>query len=184
MCSVVPVSSGMITAVESCVRSRCSRSAEGVPSVIRFRLDPGAEPFRDLVFGWTRHDPVAAEGDPVILKADGFPTYHLASVVDDHLMRVSHVLRGSEWLISTAKHLQLYRARVDAAGLRSPCAAAQPRRLQAVQETGRHQCPRFRQQGVLPETLLDLVHARRLRLSGESDIHTRPSRGGYRIGCF
>ena len=46
--------------------------------------------------------------DQVILKADGFPTYHLASVVDDHYMNISHVLRGEEWLYSTPKHLFLY----------------------------------------------------------------------------
>lgn len=50
------------------------------------------------------------EGDPVILKSDRFPTYHFANVVDDHLMRVTHVLRGVEWQISTPKHLMLYRA--------------------------------------------------------------------------
>lgn len=80
-----------------------------VPHVIRFRLESGVEPFNDLVFGWNRHEVAQVEGDPVVMKADGFPTYHLANVVDDHLMKVSHVLRGSEWLISTSKHLLLYR---------------------------------------------------------------------------
>lgn len=47
--------------------------------------------------------------DQVILKADGFPTYHLAVVVDDHLMGITHVVRGEEWISSTPKHLQLYR---------------------------------------------------------------------------
>lgn len=50
------------------------------------------------------------EGDPVILKSDGFPTYHLACVVDDWLMGVTHVLRGVEWQVSTPKHLMLYKA--------------------------------------------------------------------------
>lgn len=50
------------------------------------------------------------EGDPVILKSDKFPTYHFANVVDDHLMRITHVLRGIEWQISTPKHLMMYRA--------------------------------------------------------------------------
>lgn len=50
------------------------------------------------------------EGDPVILKSDRFPTYHFANVVDDHLMKITHVLRGVEWQISTPKHLMLYRA--------------------------------------------------------------------------
>ena len=44
------------------------------------------------------------------MKSDGFPTYHLANVVDDHDMRISHVLRGEEWMPSTAKHLLLYKA--------------------------------------------------------------------------
>ncbi|EGD80686.1 glutamyl-tRNA synthetase [Salpingoeca rosetta] len=48
--------------------------------------------------------------DQVLLKSDGFPTYHLANVVDDHMMNITHVLRGEEWLISTAKHELLYRA--------------------------------------------------------------------------
>ena len=46
--------------------------------------------------------------DQVLLKSDGFPTYHLASVVDDSRMEISHVIRGEEWLNSTAKHLILY----------------------------------------------------------------------------
>lgn len=49
--------------------------------------------------------------DQILLKSDGFPTYHWACVVDDHLMRVSHVVRGEEWLTSTPKHLILYRMR-------------------------------------------------------------------------
>ncbi|OCT61634.1 probable glutamate--tRNA ligase, mitochondrial isoform X1 [Xenopus laevis] len=89
------------------VEEKLSRSS---PYVIRFHLQEGPQPFQDLVYGWTQHDVASVEGDPVILKGDGFPTYHLANVVDDHRMDVSHVLRGAEWLISTAKHLLLYQA--------------------------------------------------------------------------
>ena len=46
----------------------------------------------------------------MLLKADGFPTYHLANVVDDHLMGISHVIRGAEWLTSTPKHILLYQS--------------------------------------------------------------------------
>ncbi|XP_019634840.1 PREDICTED: probable glutamate--tRNA ligase, mitochondrial [Branchiostoma belcheri] len=92
-------------------QEECRRRLEdGIPHVIRFKLEDKAQPFTDLVFGVTRHDVASIEGDPVILKGDGFPTYHLANVVDDHLMQISHVLRGQEWLISTGKHLMLYRA--------------------------------------------------------------------------
>ncbi len=48
--------------------------------------------------------------DQVLLKADGYPTYHLANVVDDHLMEVTHVIRAEEWIASTPKHIQLYKA--------------------------------------------------------------------------
>jgi glutamyl-tRNA synthetase len=61
--------------------------------------------FHDLIRGET-HAP--RPDDQVILKADGFPTYHLAVVVDDHLMEITHVVRGEEWISSTPKHLLLY----------------------------------------------------------------------------
>src|SRR5207245_9603343 len=50
----------------------------------------------------------SSQDDQVLLKSDGFPTYHLASVVDDHEMQISHVIRGDEWLASAAKHVILY----------------------------------------------------------------------------
>lgn len=53
---------------------------------------------------------VVDEGDFVLLKSDGFPTYHLANVVDDHSMKISHVVRGMEWIPSTPKHIKLYRS--------------------------------------------------------------------------
>jgi glutamyl/glutaminyl-tRNA synthetase len=46
--------------------------------------------------------------DQVLIKSDGYPTYHLANVVDDHLMQITHVIRGEEWLSSTPKHILLY----------------------------------------------------------------------------
>lgn len=52
----------------------------------------------------------SAVEDAVLLKSDGFPTYHLASVVDDHLMQISTVIRGEEWVSSIPKHLQLYKS--------------------------------------------------------------------------
>ncbi|RNI23245.1 glutamate--tRNA ligase [Flexivirga caeni] len=61
--------------------------------------------FDDLIMGRTK---APRPDDQVILKADGFPTYHLAVVVDDHLMEITHVVRGQEWISSTPKHLLLY----------------------------------------------------------------------------
>lgn len=65
--------------------------------------------FNDLVYGRIARNVAAVEGDPIILKSDGFPTYHLANVVDDHDMKITHVLRGVEWQSSTTKHILLYR---------------------------------------------------------------------------
>lgn len=77
---------------------------------IRFKLDDYEESFPDLIYGEISYNVATNEGDPVILKSDGYPTYHFANVVDDHLMRITHVLRGVEWQVSTTKHLLLYKA--------------------------------------------------------------------------
>ncbi|KAF4512097.1 hypothetical protein G6O67_001279 [Ophiocordyceps sinensis] len=86
-----------------------SRGAEGEAHVVRLKGDAFGRPkFRDAIYGqFQKKNP---EEDFVILKTDGFPTYHLANVVDDHLMEITHVIRGEEWLISTPKHLALYKA--------------------------------------------------------------------------
>lgn len=63
--------------------------------------------FNDLIRGDLEFSSEQID-DQVLLKSDGFPTYHLANVVDDHLMKISHVIRGEEWLSSTPKHVLLY----------------------------------------------------------------------------
>lgn len=75
----------------------------------RFKLDPFTNEYNDLVYGKMMYNVSEQEGDPVIIKSDGFPTYHFAHVVDDHRMQITHVLRGVEWQISTTKHLLLYK---------------------------------------------------------------------------
>ncbi|XP_041974219.1 probable glutamate--tRNA ligase, mitochondrial [Aricia agestis] len=82
----------------------------GTPYCVRFKLLSDCQSFEDMIFGGIAYDVSLNEGDPVLMKSDGFPTYHFANVVDDHLMQISHVLRGVEWQISTTKHLLLYRA--------------------------------------------------------------------------
>ncbi|VEN35936.1 unnamed protein product [Callosobruchus maculatus] len=78
--------------------------------MIFFQISDQEESFDDLVYGQISYNISLNEGDPVIVKSDGYPTYHFANIVDDHFMNVSHVLRGVEWQISTTKHLLLYRA--------------------------------------------------------------------------
>ncbi|XP_010339087.1 nondiscriminating glutamyl-tRNA synthetase EARS2, mitochondrial isoform X2 [Saimiri boliviensis] len=125
---------------------------------IRFRLEKAAPAFQDLVYGWNRHDVASVEGDPVIMKSDGFPTYHLACVVDDHHMGISHVLRGSEWLVSTAKHLLLYRA----LGWQPPHFAHLPLLLnrdgsKLSKRQGDIFLEHFAADGFLPDSLVDII---------------------------
>ncbi|NWX07929.1 SYEM protein, partial [Caloenas nicobarica] len=132
--------------------------SRGLDWVVRFRLEKGVQPFWDLVYGWSRHEVADVEGDPVILKGDGFPTYHLANVVDDHHMGISHVLRGTEWLTSTSKHLLLYRA----FGWDPPQFGHLPLLLnrdggKLSKRQGDIFLERFARDGYLPEALLDII---------------------------
>jgi glutamyl-tRNA synthetase len=77
-------------------------------SASRFR-QPGSTTFRDELRGDITFDHSNVD-DQVLLKSDGFPTYHLANVVDDHLMEISDVIRAEEWISSTPKHVLLYQA--------------------------------------------------------------------------
>ena len=84
--------------------------AEGVSYVIRLKMPYEGDTVvhdelrGDIVFENSKID------DQVLLKSDGFPTYHLANIVDDYLMEITHVIRAEEWIASTPKHIQLYKA--------------------------------------------------------------------------
>jgi glutamyl-tRNA synthetase len=89
---------------------RAARAAAGLPPVIRLAVPlEGTTVVHDLIRG-----PITVENssilDPVLLKSDGMPTYHLAVVVDDHLMKITHVLRGEEWISSAPLHALIYAA--------------------------------------------------------------------------
>lgn len=80
------------------------------PYVIRLKVDANDHvSFHDMIREVVRFDSSQLD-DRVLLKSDGMPTYHLANVVDDHLMEISHVIRGEEWLASTPHHILLYKA--------------------------------------------------------------------------
>jgi glutamyl-tRNA synthetase len=117
--------------------------------------DDVADVFDDLIRGGSRPAP----DDQVILKADGFPTYHLAVVVDDHEMGITHVVRGEEWISSTPKHLLLYRwLGLDAAAVRAHAAAAQRGQVQDLQaQEPWARLTWFREQGYLPEALVNFL---------------------------
>ena len=83
----------------------------GKPYVIRLKVPmEGETKFSDHILGdivWKNED---ISPDPVLLKTDGFPTYHLANIVDDHMMKISHVMRAQEWIPSTPLHVQMYKS--------------------------------------------------------------------------
>ncbi|OWP63483.1 glutamate--tRNA ligase [Hymenobacter amundsenii] len=83
--------------------------AAGTPYVIRLKVPRKEEVrFQDLIRGWVVVHSSAID-DKVLMKSDGMPTYHLANIVDDHLMEITHVIRGEEWLPSAPLHVLLYR---------------------------------------------------------------------------
>jgi glutamyl-tRNA synthetase len=83
--------------------------AEGRPYVIRMKVPAGSTTFRDELRGDITFEHSNVD-DQVLMKSDGFPTYHLANVVDDYLMRITDVIRAEEWISSTPKHVLLYQA--------------------------------------------------------------------------
>lgn len=91
--------------------SRCQYlMEEGVPYVIRFKMPADDElKMKDIIRGEINIKTSALD-DKVLFKSDGMPTYHLANIVDDHLMKISHVIRGEEWLPSMPLHVMLYMA--------------------------------------------------------------------------
>jgi glutamyl-tRNA synthetase len=96
--------------------------------------------------------------DQVLIKSDGFPTYHMANVVDDHLMQISHVIRGEEWLPSAPKHLLLYQA----FGWMPPQFAhlpllLNPDRSKLSKRQGDVAVEDYRAKGILPQSLLNFV---------------------------
>ena len=86
------------------------RAAAGEAHIVRLAVpQDGTVRFNDRLRGPVEIA-VTQIDDQVLLKSDGFPTYHLANVVDDHLMEISHVIRAEEWISSTPKHVLLYQA--------------------------------------------------------------------------
>ena len=135
------------------------RAADGEAHTIRLKIPLGETTvFHDQLLGdveWKNDD---VNPDPVLLKSDGFPTYHLANVVDDHLMEISHVLRAQEWLSSTPLHVIMY----SAFGWDPPryCHLPMVMGQDGKKLSKRHGAAgidEFRKQGYLPEALINYI---------------------------
>jgi len=135
-----------------------TRLAAGEKAVIRFKVPlDGLTEFHDQIRGRIEYQNAVLD-DLVILKRDKYPTYHLASVIDDHYMETSHVLRGDEWISSTPKHVLLY----SAFGWEPPVFCHLPVILAAgggklSKRKGAASVGDFRDLGYLPETLVNFL---------------------------
>ncbi len=135
------------------------RKAAGVKPVVRLLVpQEGKTEFEDLVLGTIKTKNKDIPADPILLKSDGFPTYHLANVIDDHLMEISHVMRAQEWIPSTPLHLLLY----DAFGWDPPRFAHLPMVMgkdgsKLSKRHGATSVIEFRRQGYLPEAMTNYV---------------------------
>lgn len=140
------------------VSERKSLEAESDSSVVRFKmpLDCTSE-VDDVIRGKVSFDNSLID-DFVIMKSDGFPTYHLANVVDDHHMQISHVLRAEEWLPSVPRHIQLY----EAFGWDHPKFAHMPiilapDRSKLSKRHGATSVAEYREQGYLPDAMMNFL---------------------------
>lgn len=149
------------------------REAAGQSFVIRLKVPLTGEcVFDDAVKGKISA-PWADIDDQVLLKSDGFPTYHLANVVDDHLMKITHVIRGDEWMSSTPKHILLY----ESFGWTPPTFMHMPLLLgKDGRKLSKRKNPTsifyFRDSGYLPEALMNFLTLMGYSMPGDKELYT------------
>ena len=148
--------------------------SESIPFVVRFLMpDEGISQIDDLVRGIIEFDNDLVE-DFVILKADGFPTYHLASVVDDHHMGITHVFRGEEWVSSIPRHVQIYRAFDWETPIYAhlPTILA-PDKTKLSKRHGATSVLEYKERGYLPDAVVNFLSLLGWSLDGETEIISR-----------
>lgn len=146
---------------------------QGAPHVIRFRMPENKDVICDdlirgqIIFNTKNLD------DYVLMKADGFPTYHFANIVDDHLMKITQVMRGDEWIASTPKHVLLY----EAFGWQMPQFAHLPQllnkqRKKLSKRDGDSSVSDFVESGYLKEALLNFIALLGWNAGTEQEVYT------------
>ncbi len=135
-----------------------AKIAAGEPYVIRLKVPrEGETEFNDLIRGRVVFENSVID-DQVLLKSDGFPTYHLACIVDDHYMKITHVIRAEEWISSTPKHIILYNAFgwLPPKFAHAPMVLA-PDRSKLSKRHGATGVKQFESLGYLPEALVNFL---------------------------
>jgi len=153
---------------------RAKFEVQGVVPVIRFKIPlEGQTRFNDLIKGEVAFDNSTLD-DFVLLKSDGYPTYHLANVADDHLMKITHVLRADEWLSSTPRHMLLY----NALGYQPPLFAHLPMilgndRSKLSKRHGATAIIEYRDQGYLPQAMMNFLALLGWALDDHTELFTK-----------
>jgi len=155
-------------------KERAEFEAKGAASVIRLKVPlDGQTTFHDLIRGDITFSNSDLD-DLVLFKSDGYPTYHLANIVDDHLMKITHVMRADEWLSSTPRHVLLYRA----FGWEPPLFAHLPMILgsdksKLSKRHGATALVEYRDRGYLPEATLNFLALLGWALDDKTEIMSR-----------
>ena len=156
-------------------KQRADYEAQGIVPVVRLKVPlEGQTTFHDVIRGTTTVDNTTLD-DLVLLKSDGFPTYHLANVVDDHLMEITHIMRGDEWLPSVPRHVLLYQA----FGWEIPIYAHLPVILSPTGKgklSKRHggvEVRYFRERGYLPEAMVNFLARVGWAYDDKTELFTR-----------
>ncbi len=155
-------------------QERAQRKAEGITPVVRFKTPlSGQTRWRDLVWGDVKFENSVLE-DLVLLKSDGYPTYNLANIVDDHKMEISHIIRAEEFISTTPCHVLLYQA----LGYELPQFAHVPRvldsdRSKLSKRHGAVSTSEFQKQGYLPETMLNFLALLGWSLDDKTEIMSK-----------
>ncbi len=151
------------------------KEAQGMSYVVRLKVPlTGDCVFHDKIKGRIS-TPWADVDDQVLQKTDGFPTYHMANVVDDHLMQITHVIRGDEWISSTPKHLLLY----DSFKWQAPVFMHMPLLLGIDgKKLSKRRNPTsiffYRDSGYLPEAFLNFLTLMGYSMPGDKEIYSIP----------
>lgn len=149
------------------------KEAAGIPYVVRIKMPLTGEcVYEDAIKGRIT-SPWADVDDQILMKSDGFPTYHLANVVDDHLMEITHVIRGDEWMSSTPKHVYLY----EAFGWQPPVFMHMPLLLgRDGKKLSKRKNPTsifyYRDSGFLPEAFMNFLTLMGYSMTGDREIYS------------
>jgi glutamyl-tRNA synthetase len=156
-------------------KEQCATEEDkGIVPVVRFKMPlTGQTKFNDIIKGEVNFSN-NTQDDYVLLKSDGYPTYHLANVIDDHAMEISHVMRAEEWLSSTPRHLLLY----NALGYTPPQFAHLPMilgtdRSKLSKRHGSVSITEYREQGYLPNAMFNFLTLLGWSLDDKTEIITR-----------